>query len=314
MSTATAEQSVERPRGVLDIVQEAFDLYVKAFINFWIPFLILGVITGVFSSLLTIVNYSFTQEIRSGQSTNILAYLVNLMISVLTLTGLSFIGGAIATGMVVTMVRPVMTGQVTSLSEAFQNAQRVFLQLILASLLYGLIVSVGFLLLIIPGFIFLTWYYVFAICIVLEDESVTGSLSRSKNLVSGDGWHVFRLIIVSLLVVGIIQAFLTSIVGFILPFDFVYTGANEASYIVGSFISSFVSSIVAPLTGIMTTLLYYDLKARKQLTPDRPMYGSAPSGYAPYPSNTAQFCPNCGSALPNDPSASHCPSCGNRYR
>lgn len=303
---------VERPRGVFEIFQESFSIYSKAFINFWIPFLIFGVISGAITAVFTIFNYHLIEDLTTSSTTNIGVYLLSLFISILLLIGFGLISNAIATGMIVTMVEPVASNKPSpTLSDAFQRVQRVLIRLILASILFSFIVAIGFILLIIPGLIFLTWYYLISVCIVLEDESTTGSFSRSKLLVSGYGWHTFGLIIVSFIGIFILSMILGIFVGIIIPLDIIYVGSNGGSYILGQILTTVANSIITPLGGIITVLLYFDLKARQE-QPSKSAPFDSPSTMSPSPS--AVYCSNCGAALPTDPIAVHCTECGTKFR
>lgn len=63
----------------------------------------------------------------------------------------------------------------------------------------GLLITLGFLLLIIPGFIFLVWFSFAAIIAVIEGKGIA-SIKQSKELVAGRFWQVaWRLLILSLL-------------------------------------------------------------------------------------------------------------------
>ncbi len=303
---------IERPRGITEIVSEAFNIYGKAFINFWIPFLIIGIVFGFINSFLNIAFYELLEDIATGNSIDFGEMVINLFISSFILIGLAFISDAIATGMIVTMVKPVASNQLApTLSEAFQRVMRVLPRLILASFLFGLLLVAGFIFLIIPGLIFLTWFYLISVCIVLEDESATGSFTRSRSLVQGDGWHTFGVIFFSFIVILIFQVVLGLFVGIIIPFDTFYNGRDQISYILGTLILFITDSLITPLGGIITTLLYFDLKARKE---QKPLRGE-PYTYTPTLSPpSAKFCSNCGATLPTDPTHSHCTECGTKFR
>ncbi|GAI05360.1 unnamed protein product [marine sediment metagenome] len=72
----------------------------------------------------------------------------------------------------------------------------------MVSLLTGLIVGLGFLLLIIPGIIFTIWFVFSTYTVICEDKKGFKALSRSKELVKGYWWptakRVFALVIVTI--------------------------------------------------------------------------------------------------------------------
>ena len=75
---------------------------------------------------------------------------------------------------------------------------------ILVSLLVGLIVAVGFVLLVIPGIIFLVFLSMSIPVLIVEGRRGTEAMGRSWNLVKGPFWHALGVIVVAALIVGII--------------------------------------------------------------------------------------------------------------
>ncbi len=83
------------------------------------------------------------------------------------------------------------------------------------SFLSGLLMLVGFVLCILPGFYALTMLALALACHAFERTGATGSMARSNNLVQGRFWETLGLVIV----IGIIQSFLTG--ALMLPFTVV---------------------------------------------------------------------------------------------
>jgi hypothetical protein len=66
----------------------------------------------------------------------------------------------------------------------------------------SLLVSVGIMLCIVPGLIFLVWYYVSAPAIMVEDLGYSAAMSRSKTLTQDDRGRALGFILVLALVIG----------------------------------------------------------------------------------------------------------------
>lgn len=66
-------------------------------------------------------------------------------------------------------------------------------KVILSSLLYGLIITVGLILFIIPGFIFMIKYLFFSYLIVDKDLNPIEALKESSRLTKGHRWQLFLL-------------------------------------------------------------------------------------------------------------------------
>ena len=107
-------------------------------------------------------------------------------------------------GMVVQLVRDVQDGRRDStVGELFGSVSPVLLPLLAVSILAGLGIAIGFVLLIVPGLILLTWWSLVAPVTVIERPGVLAAFGRSRELVRGYGWPVFgTIVLVFLLVVA----------------------------------------------------------------------------------------------------------------
>jgi hypothetical protein len=105
-------------------------------------------------------------------------------------------------GMVVQLVRDVQDGRRdNTMGELFSSVSPVLAPLIAVSILAGLGIGIGFLLLIVPGLILLTFWSVAAPVTVIERPGVFRAFGRSWALVRGYGWPVFGTIVLVFLLV-----------------------------------------------------------------------------------------------------------------
>lgn len=124
--------------------------------------------------------------------------------------------------------------------------------LTLAGFLAALGITIGFLLLIVPGLILITLWLLIVPAIMLENRGVLESFGRSRQLVSGYGWNVFGVIVLTILV----------LIGFRIVLDIVlFPLSNE--------LQSFVTELVAgtlgtPFAVLAWTLLYFRLREAKE--------------------------------------------------
>jgi hypothetical protein len=131
-----------------------------------------------------------------------------------------------------------------------------FGSVLLVALLVGIVVAVGFLLLIIPGFIFLVFLSVSEPALIVENRRGTEAMSRSWNLVRGHFWHALVVILVAAIITGVIQGIISAIGG--------------DNWFVRWIFTAIAQIITAPFTALVTVLLYLDLRARTEaLTADR---------------------------------------------
>ncbi len=99
--------------------------------------------------------------------------------------------------MVVELVADVQDGRRDARAgQLLRAVTPVIGQLILVGLVAGVGVVIGFILLIIPGLILLTIWAVSAPVVVLERPPGLKALGRSRELVRGNGWQVFGVILV----------------------------------------------------------------------------------------------------------------------
>jgi hypothetical protein len=153
-------------------------------------------------------------------------------------------------GMVVQAARDMQDGvRDFDLGSLFRSVTPVLGALIAAGLLAGLGVALGFVLLIVPGLILLTWWAVVAPVVVIEHPGATTALGRSRALVRGNGWQVFGVIV--LLV--ILQALLSAIIGALL-------GGAGGSGIAAAIAGLIANVIVAPLSALAATVMYLRLR------------------------------------------------------
>jgi hypothetical protein len=184
------------------------------------------------------------------------ALLNGLVLSSGTIVGALLVAaiGVVATfwfqGMVVEAVRDILDGRRDhTVGSLFRSISPVIGPLILAGIVAGFAIGIGFVFLIVPGLFLLTIWAVLGPVIVVERAAAFDAFGRSRELVKGNGWPVFGVIIVLFV--------LTAIVGGVLQ--------GIATAIFDSFVGRFlgqviVSVLVSPLSAIAAAVLYFELK------------------------------------------------------
>jgi hypothetical protein len=139
-----------------------------------------------------------------------------------------------------------------SVQETFEKVSPKLGTIIVAGILLGIAIAIGLALLIAPGLFLLTIWIAVIPAIVLENRGIMESFGRSRDLVRGNGWNVFGVIILTLLIligVGIV-------IGIIL---------TPLADWLASLIQQFVSTtIVTPFVATIWTLVYYRLLGQEQ--------------------------------------------------
>jgi hypothetical protein len=172
-------------------------------------------------------------------------------------------------------VQDVRDGRVDmSIGETIAAARPYLWSVAGASILAGIAIGIGLILVIVPGLILATIWAVIVPVIVIERTGALASFGRSRELVRGRAWHVFAtlvLVYIILIVVGIVLGAIFSF----LP------------HVLGSGLSQVISgTIVAPFLAIVVTLVYYRLVGSSQTPPvsgeNYGGYQQPPEGGGPY--------------------------------
>ena len=174
-------------------------------------------------------------------------------------------------------VQDVRDGRVDlDLSQTVRAAGPYILPVIGASILAGIGVTIGFILLIVPGLVLLTFWCLIIPFIVLAGSGVFESFGNSMRTVRGYAWRVFGTYV---LVFLILIAF-TIVLGIVL---------SLLPLFVRSFVNNVVTgTLIAPFLALVATLIYYRLTAAhagEQYVPTGP--AATTTWEPPYPTSPA---------------------------
>ncbi|WP_027004747.1 hypothetical protein [Conexibacter woesei] len=171
-------------------------------------------------------------------------------------------------------------------------------------------VFLGFLFLILPGFWLLIAWSVALPVLLVEGIGGFGAIGRSFKLVEGRWWATCGRFVVAYILAGVA----TSVVG--LAFDALASGVvddtSTGALILSRFGDLLVSLVTTPFIAAVTTLVYFDLRVRKEgfdLALLAQRMGGA-SAYDPAPQRDAfgnPVAPGAGSTPPPAPSSSYLP-------
>lgn len=161
------------------------------------------------------------------------------------------IASTLYAGMVVKLVEDVQDGRRDhSVGELVNAVTGVIGMLILTGIVVGVLVAIGFVLLIVPGLILLTIFSVVAPIVVLERKGTFDAMSRSRELVKGNGWQVFGVIIVVFLVTIVLSSLIAGI----------GAAGGTAGRVIGQIIGS---TLTAPVAALASAVLYFELRRTK---------------------------------------------------
>lgn len=158
-------------------------------------------------------------------------------------------------------------GQDLSMRACIALGLRRLFPVIVASILYGLALMGGFILLVIPGVIVWLTLAFYALCIVLEGDGILESLKHSHRLVWGNWWRTAIIGTVVLVVYYVIS--LAVEIPFLVFAQVMFNPeAGEGSEIIESLLSmlgSILSGVITfPLMASIFVVVFHDLKLRKE--------------------------------------------------
>ncbi len=194
-------------------------------------------------------------------SISFLVYLAVALLSVLLVAVLTWLGailGALISlvaifwlqAALVKAVEDVRDGRADlSVSDTFQAARAHLAAVLVAGLIAAIGIGIGFILLIIPGLVLLTFWCVIVPSIVIEGKSAGESFGRSFDLTRGHFWRVLGIIVLTALIY----------IGFAIILALILSPLADW---LKNFVSTVVSgTLTAPFFALVLTVLYFRLSA-----------------------------------------------------
>lgn len=248
--------AIEKPPRELsvgEIITQSFSLYSSRFIQFFTPFLIAGLITGV---LTLAINYYLPLPAPpelGAPFEELMEWLLSFLVTVFAvavLTGIiSWIISTVVQGTVVKCTSDLIEKGDSSLGEGFSFTISKLGSLLGAGIVTGVLIAIGFICLIIPGIILALMFSLVVPAIIIEQKGVFESLGRSRRLVSkrwGKTFVLFLLVYILIFIISWIVGLLAA------PFG-----------LASSIVSGIVTAFIQPILPVALVLLYYSMIARE---------------------------------------------------
>ncbi|MGH2774831.1 MAG: hypothetical protein ACRDJT_05275 [Actinomycetota bacterium] len=226
------------------VISEAFDLYKKHFGHLFVTALVVYLAIAILSVLFILIG----------------GWVGALLSAILSVIGVFLVQAAL-----VEAVADIRDGRADlTVGETLSRGASRIGSVAGASILAGIAIAIGLVLLIVPGLVLITWWAVLVPVIVLERVGVFDAFSRSRNLVRGFDFQVFGVIVLQFLIL-VAVSIVISIILVALP--------EEPR----AFVSNVVSgSLTGPFAALVTTLLFFRLKAAKEGPGTTPAPGTPP--------------------------------------
>jgi hypothetical protein len=161
--------------------------------------------------------------------------------------------------------RAVGVDEQLGVGDALKIALRRLGPLLGASVLFVLAVSVGLILLIVPGLILMVSLMMYMALLLFEDKSAVDSLTGSHKLVWGNWWRSAAILTVAMILVVVIFIAVGMVAAIVAPF----VGLAMADIVMIGLVGELVFNaafnlLLMPFLSAVMIALYWDLKLRKE--------------------------------------------------
>lgn len=256
-----------------EILDGMFSIYRQHFALFFRIVLVYFLLSYVFD---TITLYFLQGNLYGGQDFTelIVAASVTALITILVSGALYYASSEIILGRTITT------------NAAYKHTLSKYFPLLVCYIVYIFVCTgLAFTCIGIPFSIFLlVRWSVYPLPILIEDKSTMGALRRSGELVKNSWWRVCGIVFAMLLIYLMIQSILSNSFGIVF---WLLTGISDSQdaeilevikqvfiptpidigwglYLIRSIVTKAIEAITIPIITIGTTLLYFDLRVRKE--------------------------------------------------
>jgi hypothetical protein len=153
-----------------------------------------------------------------------------------------------------------LRGNKAGAGQILSGAVGVLIPVFLLSIVIGVMVGIGTLLLVVPGIILYVMFWVAVPAAVVEREGVMGSLKRSLALTKGYRWKIFFILVIWAVLAWVIQIVLMVILG--VPLEAAGMGAAGTSG--ASWVLQIVNVLLSGISASILAVGYHDLRVVKE--------------------------------------------------
>jgi hypothetical protein len=171
---------------------------------------------------------------------------------------LQWICGSIAEAAVVIGVSGAYLDGHIDIQRSLVTALRRGPAVIVAGILRGFAAGLAALAFLLPALYVLVRTFAIIPVLLLEERSADESLSRAWKLAKGEGWKIFGTLALSWLIFMILYMLLFFVVGMLVGL------VGSSNQELTSLLVAILLPFVFPITAVVTTILYYDIRVRRE--------------------------------------------------
>jgi hypothetical protein len=282
-SAGGAEGRELKPLDVGQTVDAALNLYTKNAVQLWqlvaiviIPIEVIEVIVRrvtLPSDVFLLHGTLYTRGATSSTASNVALLVVAL---------LGLFGQLLATGAVFKLQLDAYLGKPHEIRESleFAFARHRLLSLLWVGIIATVMIVIGLILLVIPGIYLFVATSVAVPVLMLEGQKGMAAISRSINLVSRRWWSTFGRLLVGLIMYIVAVFVIGAIAGAI-----AHGTSNVTLFeVINGLVGTLITILLAPFIAALITVIYIDLRVRKEGVDHGVLLaGGPPGGAAPPP-------------------------------
>lgn len=165
-----------------------------------------------------------------------------------------------STAATVVIVSDLYLGRETSLGGVLRRVGERFGAILGAAVIAGLLIGVGVILCVLPGIYAFIVTFAMPMAVMLEGESASGALDRSSSLAGGQHLRILGTQALAYLLMFVALLAFIVVLGFVTAFGSETVIEGRAFDVV----NNTLVAVVYPFPAVVSTLLYYDLRIRKE--------------------------------------------------
>ena len=255
-----------RELSIGEILSLTLNLYLSKFSQFFLPFLIAGMITSL-SAYAIMSSFPLPKQPNANAPyEEIFEWFVAVLSTIITVGVLSALVGWLVTAPTTGIATKYASDQIekgtSNLGASLNFTISKLPSLLIAQFITGILTAIGMFLLFIPGIIIGIMFSLTIPAIIIEQKGAFESLGRSRRLVRNRWLKTFALQLILIVIGGIVIVIANLLAT---PLNVTYPNTNLI-------IISIASSFVAPISTIAITYLYYAMAAREIGPPPPPPF------------------------------------------
>jgi hypothetical protein len=271
-----------RPLSIGEILDVAIKIYLR---NAWTLFRVVLVVVAPVEIVSALIQASAATN--DSDTATVSSHDLTLYLSALgATTVLGLLANTVATGASFKAVADAYLGEQPTWRSSLRFAFARLHSILWITILGGIATVVGLVFCIVPG-VYLWIAFAVAVPVLLtEGVKGTSALGRSRALVGGRWWGTFGVVLLGTILAGVVSGAIGALAG-------VARGTTDAGSVAGFLVNSVSgtlgSMISTPFTAAFVSVLYFDLRVRKeafdlQLLAERIGLTAPPEGgYRPAP-------------------------------